>query len=92
MFLSMILKNASLVQKSLNRTTYTTFFNFYFSLGLLRWLDKAVVDYTNWDSNEYYRQSHGSIQTENGKWTTAKMQYNRPYICKTPKGKQSLTE
>ncbi|KAJ3595076.1 hypothetical protein NHX12_004381 [Muraenolepis orangiensis] len=50
------------------------------------WLDKTVVDYTNWkedqpdDSNSFAK-----IQAENGEWTTGRRWHDRAYICKTPK-------
>lgn len=62
---------------------------FFWSLGMWKWLDKTVMDYTNWDEDDENPQwSHwGCIITENGYWTSHNGWHDRPYICKKPKGK-----
>ncbi|XP_044077015.1 macrophage mannose receptor 1-like [Siniperca chuatsi] len=49
------------------------------------WLDKTVMDYTNWDEGQPDDSSHGGIRTSDGTWRAGNQHYNRPYICKTPK-------
>lgn len=49
------------------------------------WLDKAVMDYTNWA--EYEPDSEfGGIRTNDGLWSSGQKWDGRPYICKTAKG------
>ncbi|XP_041804638.1 macrophage mannose receptor 1-like [Chelmon rostratus] len=49
------------------------------------WLDRTVMDYTNWGEGEPDSGSHGRISTSSGTWTASDHWYIRPYICKTPK-------
>uniref|UniRef100_A0A671U5T3 Mannose receptor, C type 1b n=1 Tax=Sparus aurata TaxID=8175 RepID=A0A671U5T3_SPAAU len=54
------------------------------------WLDGTVMDYTNWGEGQPTDHSYGGIATSDGKWKASYQRYNRPYICKTPKGKLTL--
>ncbi|XP_039672406.1 macrophage mannose receptor 1-like [Perca fluviatilis] len=49
------------------------------------WLDKTVMDYTNWAEGQPGDRSYGGISTSTGKWSAGHRQYSRPYICKTAK-------
>lgn len=60
--------------------------NFSFSPGLWQWLDKTVVEYSNWDAGEPNYSDYGVIQVSDGTWKTGSHWQNRGYICKTPKG------
>lgn len=59
--------------------------NFYFSPGMWQWLDKTVMDYTNWGGSQSSDNSYGSIRSMDGQWSTGSRWYDRAYICKTPK-------
>ncbi|XP_075954227.1 macrophage mannose receptor 1-like [Anarhichas minor] len=59
--------------------------------GLWQWLDKATMDYTNWN-DESSDSSYGTIQTANGKWSTANGRYERGYVCKTSKTLRSAPQ
>lgn len=63
---------------------------YYFSPGEWLWLDGTVMDYTNWGEGQPTDHSYGGIATSDGKWKASYQRYNRPYICKTPKGKLTL--
>ncbi|KAK2822606.1 hypothetical protein Q5P01_022671 [Channa striata] len=52
------------------------------------WLDKKVMDYTNWGEDKPDDLSYGSIATANGLWKTSREYSRKPYICKTPKVSQ----
>lgn len=53
--------------------------------GTWLWLDKTIVDYSNWDDGEPTDDnSYTEIRSKNGKWTSMHG-YNRGYICKTRK-------
>ena len=56
---------------------------------MLLWLDKTVMDYTNWGYRSSQNMDFGAIQTEDGKWSLDKWDV-KPYICKTQKGKINL--
>lgn len=61
------------------------------AVGTWKWLDKTVLDYTNWGEDEpeaYY----GEIDTTDGSWKSGQRWHDRPYICKTPKGKMFFFE
>ncbi|KAI3374792.1 hypothetical protein L3Q82_021350, partial [Scortum barcoo] len=49
------------------------------------WLDKSVLDYTNWDDSQPYRSDYGAISARDGKWTASNKWSDKAYICKTPK-------
>ncbi|XP_028448497.1 macrophage mannose receptor 1-like [Perca flavescens] len=49
------------------------------------WLDKTIMDYTNWDEGQPGDRSYGRISTSTGKWSAGRRQYSRSYICKTAK-------
>ncbi|XP_035860615.1 macrophage mannose receptor 1b isoform X2 [Sander lucioperca] len=52
--------------------------------GTWLWLDKTVMDYTNWapdDSNNDFAE----IGTSDGAWRTGRRWHDRAYICETPK-------
>ncbi|XP_013873795.1 macrophage mannose receptor 1 isoform X2 [Austrofundulus limnaeus] len=59
--------------------------------GVWQWLDKTVLDYTNWHSDDieslsFGRSSHRCrISTSDGKWIKDRGWMERPYICKTAK-------
>ncbi|KAI5104059.1 macrophage mannose receptor 1 precursor [Silurus meridionalis] len=68
-----------------------------FSIGLFKtyadhwlWLDKSVVDYTNWgEPSEYESYEHDCafISTQTKQWEKQHCLYTHsPFICKTPKG------
>ncbi|XP_042353414.1 macrophage mannose receptor 1-like [Plectropomus leopardus] len=48
------------------------------------WLDRTVMDYTNWAEGEPFR-SHGAISSFDGTWSASHERVRKPYICKTPK-------
>lgn len=61
------------------------------AIGTWKWLDKTVLDYTNWGEDEpeaYY----GEIDSSDGSWKSGQRWHDRAYICKTPKGKMFLFE
>ncbi|XP_074544941.1 macrophage mannose receptor 1-like [Halichoeres trimaculatus] len=53
--------------------------------GQLRWLDKAVVDYTNWEDGQpsSFRARYTVIRAWTGKWVSSNSRYAA--ICKAPK-------
>ncbi|XP_041804377.1 macrophage mannose receptor 1-like [Chelmon rostratus] len=53
--------------------------------GMWQWLDKTVMDYTNWGGSQSSDNSYGSIRSMDGQWSTGSRWYDRAYICKTPK-------
>ncbi|KAK7944579.1 hypothetical protein WMY93_000307 [Mugilogobius chulae] len=52
--------------------------------GTWQWLDKTVMDYTNW-GQEQPRADYGEIESATGNWTTGRRWHDRAYICETPK-------
>uniref|UniRef100_A0AAQ5XL32 Mannose receptor, C type 1b n=3 Tax=Amphiprion ocellaris TaxID=80972 RepID=A0AAQ5XL32_AMPOC len=52
--------------------------------GTWMWLDKTVLDYTNWAPEEP-ESDYGAIRTSDGTWSTGRRWHDRGYICKTPK-------
>ncbi|XP_041658579.1 macrophage mannose receptor 1-like [Cheilinus undulatus] len=52
--------------------------------GTWMWLDKTVLDYTNWAPEEP-ENDFGEISTLDGVWRTGRRWHDRGYICKTPK-------
>ena len=59
----------------------------YLSPGRWLWLDKTVMDYTNWADDELRSSgSYGVIRTSDGTWSAGSGWYDRAYICKTAKG------
>ncbi|XP_063075241.1 macrophage mannose receptor 1b isoform X2 [Engraulis encrasicolus] len=54
--------------------------------GQWGWLDKTVLDFTNWADDEPsdYDQ-HAVLSTEDFKWRSGGSYMYKPYICKTPK-------
>ncbi|KAM4727964.1 macrophage mannose receptor 1-like isoform 2-T2 [Anableps anableps] len=52
--------------------------------GSWAWLDKTVLDYTNWALDEP-DSDYGAITTEDGTWSSGRRWHDRSYICKTPK-------
>ncbi|XP_028283775.1 macrophage mannose receptor 1-like [Parambassis ranga] len=67
--------------------TYTSFWIGLFNThkGEWLWLDKTVMDYTNWGESQPGVSKHGGIVTSDGTWKTTNPQYGKPYICKTLK-------
>lgn len=57
-----------------------------FALGTWQWLDKTVLDYTNWGANEP-DADYGEMVSSDGTWRSGKRWHDRAYICKTPKGR-----
>ncbi|XP_039998644.1 macrophage mannose receptor 1-like [Xiphias gladius] len=53
--------------------------------GLWRWLDKTVMDYSNWDMDQPDDNNYGSFRVSDGRWRTGSRWHDRGYICKTPK-------
>ncbi|XP_040911918.1 macrophage mannose receptor 1-like [Toxotes jaculatrix] len=53
--------------------------------GLWQWLDKSVMDYSNWDAGLPDDNSYGSIKVSDGKWRGGRNWHDKAYICKTPK-------
>ncbi|XP_035994268.1 macrophage mannose receptor 1 [Fundulus heteroclitus] len=53
------------------------------------WLDKTVMDYTNWKNDgrpwSRFPSSYGVITAEDGTWTSGRRWDDRAYICKTAK-------
>uniref|UniRef100_A0A674MUZ2 Mannose receptor, C type 1b n=1 Tax=Takifugu rubripes TaxID=31033 RepID=A0A674MUZ2_TAKRU len=54
--------------------------------GTWQWLDKTVLDYTNWGANEP-DADYGEMVSSDGTWRSGKRWHDRAYICKTPKGR-----
>uniref|UniRef100_H2T6P4 Mannose receptor, C type 1b n=1 Tax=Takifugu rubripes TaxID=31033 RepID=H2T6P4_TAKRU len=52
--------------------------------GTWQWLDKTVLDYTNWGANEP-DADYGEMVSSDGTWRSGKRWHDRAYICKTPK-------
>ncbi|XP_078144091.1 macrophage mannose receptor 1-like [Centroberyx gerrardi] len=52
--------------------------------GKWLWLDKTVMDYTNWGPDEPDDDSYGQILLD-GTWRTGRRWHDRAYICKTLK-------
>lgn len=59
--------------------------------GEWMWLDKTVLDYSNWQSGEPRYKSYGLITVTDGTWSTGNRWNDRPYICKTAKVLQTTT-
>uniref|UniRef100_A0A3Q3MEK2 Mannose receptor, C type 1b n=1 Tax=Labrus bergylta TaxID=56723 RepID=A0A3Q3MEK2_9LABR len=53
--------------------------------GKWLWLDKTVMDYTNWGPDEP-ENDYGEIGASDGAWRTGRRWHDRGYICETPKG------
>ncbi|KAM3850435.1 macrophage mannose receptor 1-like [Diretmus argenteus] len=59
--------------------------------GKWLWLDKTVMDYTNWRDNEPDEDNtYGGMSPLDGKWRAGRSYYRRAYVCKTPKAPQVL--
>uniref|UniRef100_UPI003AAC2783 macrophage mannose receptor 1-like n=1 Tax=Centroberyx gerrardi TaxID=166262 RepID=UPI003AAC2783 len=52
--------------------------------GKWLWLDKTIMDYTNWGPDEPDDDGYGEILSD-GTWRTGRHWHDRAYICKTPK-------
>ncbi|XP_067462383.1 macrophage mannose receptor 1-like [Thunnus thynnus] len=67
--------------------SFTTFWIGLFKThkGEWLWLDKTIMDYTNWGEGEPGDQSYGRISTSDGTWKQSSSRFPKPYICKTPK-------
>ncbi|XP_029970822.1 macrophage mannose receptor 1-like isoform X2 [Salarias fasciatus] len=57
--------------------------------GTWLWLDKTVMDYTNWALYEP-DSDYGAIRTSDGAWSSGRRWHDRAYICK--KAKVILTD
>ncbi|KAM3850433.1 macrophage mannose receptor 1-like [Diretmus argenteus] len=53
--------------------------------GKWLWLDKTVMDYTNWGEDEPDSDTYGQIVSSDGTWRTGRRWHDRAYICKTHK-------
>ncbi|KAG5285389.1 hypothetical protein AALO_G00002830 [Alosa alosa] len=53
--------------------------------GQWHWLDKSVLDYTNWADGRPANHNHAVISTSDFKWADHYEHMNFPYICKKPK-------
>ncbi|XP_059201160.1 macrophage mannose receptor 1-like [Centropristis striata] len=53
--------------------------------GTWKWLDKTVMDYTNWAEEEPDDDDYGEIGTSDGAWRSGRRWHDRAYICETPK-------
>ncbi|KAM3850436.1 macrophage mannose receptor 1-like [Diretmus argenteus] len=56
--------------------------------GKWLWLDKTVMDYTNWsedEPNEVVYNTYGEMLSLDGTWRAGHKWYRRAYVCKTPK-------
>ncbi|KAI9544497.1 hypothetical protein NQZ68_001370 [Dissostichus eleginoides] len=53
--------------------------------GMWQWLDRSVVDYSNWRMDQPGDLTYGAIRVGDGRWTTGNQLYDRGYICKTAK-------
>ncbi|XP_049454403.1 macrophage mannose receptor 1b [Epinephelus fuscoguttatus] len=52
--------------------------------GTWKWLDKTVMDYTNWAEDEP-DDDYGEIGASDGAWRTGRRWHDRAYVCETPK-------
>ncbi|XP_075877945.1 macrophage mannose receptor 1-like [Nelusetta ayraudi] len=52
--------------------------------GSWKWLDKTVLDFTNWAEDEP-ENDFGEVSTADGAWKTGRGWHDRGYICETPK-------
>ncbi|TMS09857.1 Macrophage mannose receptor 1 [Larimichthys crocea] len=52
--------------------------------GTWKWLDKSVMEYTNWTLDEP-QYDFGEIGSTDGAWKTGRRWHDRAYICETPK-------
>ncbi|KAF0046776.1 hypothetical protein F2P81_000409 [Scophthalmus maximus] len=57
--------------------------------GVWQWLDKTVMDYINWDTDQPGDNTYGVIEVSDGRWRTGEKWNRREYICKTPKASSS---
>ncbi|KAM4727472.1 macrophage mannose receptor 1-like [Anableps anableps] len=53
--------------------------------GEWMWLDKTVMDFSNWQIGQSGFSTYGLIHTSDGSWTTGSRWNDKPYICKTAK-------
>ncbi|XP_034038309.1 macrophage mannose receptor 1-like [Thalassophryne amazonica] len=54
--------------------------------GEWKWLDRTVMDYSNWELGEPMSgYTYGSMKTSDGSWTASRNFYRRPYVCKAHK-------
>lgn len=53
--------------------------------GSWKWLDKTVLDYTNWAEDELENE-FAEVSTADGLWKTGRRWHDRAYICETPRG------
>ncbi|KAI4809335.1 hypothetical protein KUCAC02_018227, partial [Chaenocephalus aceratus] len=53
--------------------------------GMWQWLDRSVVDYSNWLMDQPGDHTYGAIRVGDGRWITGNQWYDRGYICKTAK-------
>lgn len=63
--------------------------SFCLALGTWQWLDKTVMDYTNWATDEP-DSDYGEINTLDGTWKSGRRWHDRAYICETAKGKMVI--
>ncbi|XP_042352883.1 macrophage mannose receptor 1-like [Plectropomus leopardus] len=53
--------------------------------GMWQWLDRTVMDFSNWGPYQPDSGTFGAIRISDGTWITGHKWYDRPYICKAPK-------
>ncbi|XP_033960954.1 macrophage mannose receptor 1-like isoform X3 [Pseudochaenichthys georgianus] len=53
--------------------------------GMWQWLDRSVMDYSNWLMDQPGDHTYGAIRVGDGRWITGNQWYDRGYICKTAK-------
>ncbi|XP_037537284.1 macrophage mannose receptor 1-like [Nematolebias whitei] len=56
------------------------------------WLDKTVMDYTMWQTNEIEVFYYGKIHSSDGRWSGSSPWYYHPYICKRAKVSPDVQE
>lgn len=64
--------------------------NLYLFPGKWLWLDKSVMDYTNWAKGAPRGSSYGEIRAEDGTWDAGRGWYRKGCICKTLKSENII--
>lgn len=61
--------------------------NIFFHLfpGKWLWMDRSVMDYTNWIDDVPGSGTYGEIRSADGTWSSRRGWYRKGYICKTLK-------
>ncbi|KAM9845227.1 macrophage mannose receptor 1b [Aulostomus maculatus] len=53
--------------------------------GIWMWLDKTIMDYTNWGPEDSDQREYGEIRCSDGLWESGHRWNDRAYVCETPK-------